>query len=88
MNHAIVNLIGDQFWTVKGDAVKMGKINNKYLDFPDPLLAACASGVSPIISFLSASTTLILEYFLASVRSQGLFCQWKIQRCWKCCRIH
>jgi hypothetical protein len=52
MNHAIVNLIGDQFWTVKGDTVKMGKINNKYLDFPDPLLVACASGVSPIISFL------------------------------------
>jgi len=74
MNPAIVNLIGDQFWTIKGDTVKMGKTNNKYLSFPDPLLAISASGVSPFISFLSASTRLILEYFSAPVCSQGLFC--------------
>jgi hypothetical protein len=71
MNHAIVNLIADQFWTVKGDGVRMGKTNNKYLSFPDPLLAACASGVSP---FIPASAKLILEYFSVPVHSQGLFC--------------
>jgi hypothetical protein len=66
LNPAIVNLIADQFWSVKGDAVKMGKINNKYLDFPDPLLAACASSVSPFsFSFYNANS----EISLASVRT-------------------
>jgi len=45
MNGAIVNLIADQFWGVKGDAVRMGSTDNKYLDFPDSLLAMTASGV-------------------------------------------
>ena len=50
MNSALVNLIADQFWSVKGDAVRMGSANNKYLDFPDPLLAMCASGVGLLFS--------------------------------------
>jgi len=52
MNPAIVHLIADQFWSMKGDAVKMGKPNNKYLDFPDALLAGIASSVGPFIYYL------------------------------------
>ena len=51
MNPAIVHLIADQFWSMKG-AVRMGKPNNKYLDFPDALLAGIASSVSPFIYYL------------------------------------
>ncbi|KAG2035958.1 hypothetical protein BDR03DRAFT_866995, partial [Suillus americanus] len=46
MNQALVLLISDQFWSVKGDTIKMGKQNNLYLEFPDALLALCASVVS------------------------------------------
>jgi hypothetical protein len=46
MHHALVHLISEQFWSVKGDAIKMGKQNNSYLDFPDALLALSATVVS------------------------------------------
>jgi hypothetical protein len=46
MHHALVYLISEQFWSVKGDAIKMGKQNNSYLDFPDALLALSATVVS------------------------------------------
>ncbi|KAG1884788.1 hypothetical protein F4604DRAFT_1919314 [Suillus subluteus] len=43
MNQGLVWLISNQFWSVKGDTIKMGKQNNLYLEFPDALLALCAS---------------------------------------------
>ncbi|KAG1800755.1 uncharacterized protein HD556DRAFT_1304770 [Suillus plorans] len=45
LNLGLVYLIGDQFWTIKGDAMKMGRDNNRYIDFPDPLLALSASAI-------------------------------------------
>jgi len=45
MHKVLVYLISDQFWSAKGDAIKMGKQNNLYVQFPDPLLALCATVV-------------------------------------------
>jgi hypothetical protein len=45
MHPGLINLICEQFWSVKGDAIKMGKQNNQYLEFPDPLLSLSASAV-------------------------------------------
>jgi hypothetical protein len=37
MNNAFACLIEDTFWSAKGDAVRMGKKGNTYLELPDPL---------------------------------------------------
>jgi len=34
MHPGLIYLICEQFWSVKGDAIKMGKQNNLYLEFP------------------------------------------------------
>ncbi|KAJ8587890.1 hypothetical protein M405DRAFT_863385 [Rhizopogon salebrosus TDB-379] len=41
MNNAFACLIEDTFWSAKGDAVRMGKKGNTYLELPDPLLSIC-----------------------------------------------
>ena len=48
MHHSVVSLISEQFWSVKGDTIKMGKQNNLYLEFPDSLLALSATVVSNV----------------------------------------
>ena len=45
MHPGLIYLICEQFWSVKGDAIKMGKQNNLYLEFPNPLLSLSASAV-------------------------------------------
>jgi len=50
MNNAFACLIKDFFWSAKGDAVRMGKKGNTYLELPDPLLSICATAVSSSIS--------------------------------------
>ena len=51
MHKALVYLISEQFWSVRGDAIKMGKQNNLYVQFPDPLLVLCATVVRIFSSF-------------------------------------
>jgi hypothetical protein len=51
MNPALACLIEDSFWSAKGDAVRMGKKGNTYLELPDPLLSISATAVSPKCSF-------------------------------------
>jgi hypothetical protein len=47
MNPALACLMEDSFWSAKGDAVRMGKKGNAYLELPDPLLSISATAVSP-----------------------------------------
>jgi hypothetical protein len=51
MNPALACLIEDSFWSTKGDAVRMGKKGNTYLELPDPLLSISATAVSAKLSF-------------------------------------
>ncbi|KAG0703259.1 hypothetical protein DFH29DRAFT_998711 [Suillus ampliporus] len=45
MNPALACLIEDSFWSAKGDAVRIGKKGNTYLELPDPLLSICATAI-------------------------------------------
>lgn len=45
LNDSLARLVQAQFWSSKGDAIRLNPNNNPYLDPTNSLLALCASAV-------------------------------------------
>jgi hypothetical protein len=68
LNNSLARLVQAQFWSSKGDALRLNPNDNPYLDPTDSLLALCASAVSFPFYFKSKLSSL-MNWFILYVRS-------------------